>query len=157
MNKSLAIAFLHLGMLALSANAVAAQPGGPPGLSGLLPRIDLVSRSIGTVPPPFVVPTVPAAIPSASRVAIPAANPVGTTLNPPGLLGTTLVAPTAPPARSADSAEVLPGENRSTEGNDAGLPDHLLLAGQPTIEPQHAGSAQLPGESDNLQNLPTCN
>lgn len=151
MNKSLVIVCVQLGMLALSGNAVAAQAGGPPGLSGLLPNINLGPKSVGMVPPPFVVPRVPAVLPPSPRVDIPSKNPIGNTINPPGLLRTANV-PTVPPSPTG----VPPGASGGATENGAGVPDHLLLAGQLTDELRHTGSAKLPGESEDYRNLPTC-
>lgn len=155
MNKSMVIVCLQLGMLALSGNAIAAQAGGPPGLSGLLPNINLGPKSVGMVPPPFVVPRVPAVLPSSPRVDIPSKNPIGNTVNSPGLLRTANV-PTVPPSVPPSPTGVPPGASGGAAENGAGVPDHMLLAGQPTIESRHTDSAQLPGESEDYRNLPTC-
>jgi hypothetical protein len=72
-----------------STGVPAAQPGG--------------ARNSGA--PPFVATSFPAVLPSASRVLVPAANPIGQTINPPGLLNANTTTPDpSPPATSATPA-----------------------------------------------------
>jgi hypothetical protein len=120
-------------MLTLTAGVGAAPPvGGPPGLTGLFPNL---------AAQPFVPATPPAVLPSASRVTAPLANPIGTTLNPPGLL---------PAPLSGPGPTVAPPSNGSTGGPPEF--DHTVFVQSPPVVP---GSDQDPASGD-WRRLPTC-
>jgi hypothetical protein len=136
MHKLLAGIFCALNLLMLSSGAGAVQPAGAPGLTGLFPN--LASQ-------PFVPATPPAVLPSTSRVTAPLANPIGTLLNPPGLLP----APLSGPAPGA-----APGTDTPSSGSTGGSPgfDRTLFVQSPPVVP--GGDEQdLAGD---WRRLPTC-
>jgi hypothetical protein len=119
-------------MLALPAGAGAAPPiGGSPGLTGLFPTL---------TPQPFVPAMPPAVLPSASRVTAPLANPIGTLLNPPGVLP----APPSGPAPAPDTSG----------GSAGGHPelDSTFFVQSPPVVP---GADQALAAGD-WRRLPTC-
>lgn len=123
-------------MLTLSAGAGAAPPvGGPPGLTGLFPNL---------TPQPFVPATPLAVLPSASGVTVPLANPIGTRLNPPGLL---------PASLSGPAPGGVPGTPSS--GSTGGPPefDHTLFVQSPPVVPD---ADQQDLASGDFRRLPTC-
>lgn len=118
-------------VLALSTGAGAAQFGAP-GQTGLFPN---------PAPQPFVPAFPPAVVPSASRAAAPFANPIGTVLNPPGLL----------PVASLGAGPSSPGAPGGGNGTPAGF-DHLLYVQSPPVVPgMSEGDA-----AGNWRLLPTC-
>lgn len=88
MNGSTFFAVSSAGVIlaVLHGQALGAQPGGAPALPITLPGVGIGFHGNGPVPPPYVAPQSPAVLPSS--VAPPSQNPVGTALNPPGLLST---------------------------------------------------------------------
>jgi len=157
MNKSLLIICCSLGTLALSDGAAAAQPGGPPSMTGLFPNLNTSPRLAGPIPSPFVVPPVPATLPAASRVAPPPANPIGTALNPPGLLSTVVAPPSPSPSDPGGAPDAfLPPDSSGGDG-PGGAPnfDQTLFVQSPLVVPTFAEAEQGQGEND-WRRLPTC-
>lgn len=95
MGKSWLIGCCSITVLAAyDAGDATAQSRGVPGAPGSIHRIGQDFLSRGVVPPPFVVPSPQAVLPSASQAPLPDANPIGDTVNPPGLTG---IVPPGPP------------------------------------------------------------
>ena len=132
MHKPLADICCVLSLLMLSSGAGAVQPVGAPGLTGLFPNL---------TPQPFVPAAPPAVLPPASRVASPPANPIGTLINPPGLLPAPLSGPAPAPA---------PGASGSSTGGPPEL-DRTFFVQSPPVVPGEDRQA-----SSDLHRLPTC-
>ena len=136
MHKPLADICCVLSLLILSSGAGAVQPVGAPGLTGLFPNL---------APQPFVPTAPPAVLPPASRVTAPLANPIGTLLNPPGLLPAPLWGPDsgAPPGTDTPS--------NGSNGRATGL-DHTFFVQSPPVVP---GTDEQDPSGD-WRRLPTC-
>jgi hypothetical protein len=119
-------------LLTLSVGAGAGPVGGPPGQTGVFTHL---------TPQPFVPAVLPAVLPSASRVASPPANPIGTLIDPPGLLP-------APPSGPA------PAPAPGTSGEPTRSPpefDRTFFVQSPPVVPGEDQQA-----SGDLHRLPTC-